>query len=213
MRAHKHLERLLKTCKYRLSALRKLSLQADTTSIAHKRIIAYVTIEFLNTWANFCRSYYLSCVCSAVTVKGHKIRSSSNLTINQAIGVAINLCKRYPVSANSNGTWNRRDEPTWHSPNVLMKVCAHIACSNINNIQNSFALGSRVFDDLPVYRNYFGHRNESTLRSVRTIAANLGVSPNLRPAEMLMTVPLRANRPLLVEWLDDATITAELLCE
>lgn len=44
---------------------------------------------------------------------------------NEALGAAVQLYNARAMPK-SDGSWDRRDEPTWHDKNVLMKACAAI---------------------------------------------------------------------------------------
>src|SRR5438105_3403723 len=119
--------------------------------------VAYVAIEALNAWALFSRSFYLSCVLGAKTGRRKVVSVSSAMT--DPLGAAITHYMR-TARPNAAGVWHRRDEPAWHDPNVLMKVCDNLGCSIQTEIEQAFSLSQNVFIDLPVLRNFFAHRNE-----------------------------------------------------
>jgi hypothetical protein len=111
------------------------------------------------------------------------------------------------------GAWNRRDEPTWHDPNVLMNVCKNMQCSAQANIQAAFSLGQSVFLHLPVVRNFFAHRSDETNRAAKNIAPQYTLSTYLAPAEMILASRPSASVPVIIEWLDEMKITSEFLCK
>jgi hypothetical protein len=116
--------------------------------------ISHITINLLNTWTNFVRAYYLSCMLSAVRHRGGRISvANPGLSLNDAIGQAIRHYRPY-CSPTSSGSWHRRDEPTWHDPNKFIPICRAQNFSNLAQIYSAFSLGSRVFSDLPVFRNF-----------------------------------------------------------
>jgi hypothetical protein len=55
------------------------------------------------------------------------------------LGAAIKCCNSR-AKPNSAGAWHRRDEPAWHDPYILMKVCGNLGCS----IQNQIGRHSRL---------------------------------------------------------------------
>jgi len=72
---------------------------------------------------------------------------------------------------------------------------------------------SRVYLDLPVFRKYFAHRNEMTMRAAISLAIPNSVPANARPSVILLSTPAGRYQPLLVEWLDDLILAAEYLCD
>jgi hypothetical protein len=214
MRPHKNLIKLQKAAIKRLTKLEHLS--NNILSISSNReietLLTYITIETLNTWSNFSRSFYLSCTLSAKTVSGKKIIISSTIAnFNDAVGLVIPLYKR-SATPNHAGIWHRRHEPTWHDPNVIMKICNHIGCSNITQIQLGFSGGLTVFKNLPTFRNFYAHRNQQTEYAAMQIATQYGISNLLKPSQILLSLPLNRRQILLLEWIDELRLTVEYLC-
>lgn len=206
------LRKLRKAYCYRLNRLRhRLSQCSGLCESEQDMLIAYSTIEAINGWAAFVRSYYLSCMMNAETERGRTVLvSQSGLSADAAIGVAVQRFKPN-VSPLASGQWHRRTEPPWHDPNTLLTLSAHVSCSQHSEISAAFSLGATVFAGLPVFRNFFAHRNEGTLSAVRSIAPRYMVPSTLRPAAMLVFRPLTRPSGLLDEWLDELEVTARLL--
>jgi hypothetical protein len=209
----KNLVKLRLTLGARLDRLeRKLGVTINLPSHEQDPIVAYVTIEALNAWAAFSKAFYLSCVINA------KNESRSPVTVhplgmseNDAVGHAILLFKRHAIP-NSTGQWSRRDEPAWHDPNVLLQICKGAKCSQYAQIQAAFSLGQRVFHDLPVFRNFYGHRNRLSAAAAQNIAPRYLLPTNLRPSELLLRSKPSAVSSILSEWIDELRITSEFLC-
>lgn len=214
MRPHKNLIKLQKTAIKKLTKLEQLSNNILSIS-SNKEIethLTYITIETLNTWSNFSRSFYLSCTLSAKTVSGKRISISRTIAnFNDAVGLVIPLYKR-SATPNHSGIWHRRDEPTWHDPNVIMNICDHIGCSNITEIRAGFSGGLTVFKNLPTFRNFYAHRNSQTEYAAMQIATQYSISNLLKPSQILLSLPLNGNQPLLIEWIDELILTVEYLC-
>jgi hypothetical protein len=75
------------------------------------------------------------------------------------------------------------------------------------------SLQSRAFADLPVFRNFFAHRNKGTAQAAGAIAPQYSIPSYRHPIEILATTPKGSPYPLLVDWIDDLSVTVELLCE
>jgi len=176
-------------------------------------LLANVVIESINTWSNFCRSYYLSCWLNPKT-RNHTYIYITHTFVdyNNAIGVAIHYV-RPAITAPLSGIWHRRDEPAWHDHNILMRLCQLVGCSHLPNIQSSFSFGSRVFVDLPVFRNYYAHRNQQTSAAASNIAPQYGVASRLRPSQILLSRPVGRPQQLILDFIDDLIATADLLCD
>jgi hypothetical protein len=183
---------------------------------AQRIMIAYCTVELLNLWSIFTRSYFLSCVLRPKRAKGGRVVCTAPVaTFTDAITVSIARHKNYLMRSppTAGAQWSRRDEPTWHDPAVLRTGCADLGCSHSADVQAALALPTRVFLDLPVFRNYFGHRNSQTQDATRNAARRYTISGSLHPTEILASHPAGRPYPLLVDWIDDMTAIADLLCD
>ena len=173
-------------------------------------LVGYVAIEALNAWALFSRSFYLSCAIGAMTEK----RKPVSITVPNAdhLGLAITQYKK-SAKPRATGEWHRRDEPAWHDPNVLMTVCRNLGCSIQTHIEAAFSLQQNVFNDLPVYRNFFAHRNEKTSEAAQNIAPRYALPTYLSPSELLLAVSPGASASVMLEWISEINVTAEFLCK
>jgi len=172
-------------------------------------VVAYVAIEALNAWALFSRSFYLSCALGALTERKKIVVTTST---PDPLGAAI-TCFSSRARPNAQGFWHRRDEPPWHDPNVLMKVCGNLGCSIRVQIGNAFSLSQNVFNDLPVFRNFFAHRNGQTSQAAQNVAPRYMLPTHLSPTELLLSVSPGATERVILEWLTEMLITAEFLCK
>ena len=155
MRPSKYLKRLHhKTNARHLSKLRTFADEASQLPLPESdRILSYVAIQCLNTWANFVRAYFLSCTLSPCRENGLKIQLNNPAihTFDDAIDAAMKRCKH---ATWKRGNWTRRDEPPWHVPDTLIKSCDEIGCSNHIDIRNALSGQTKVFDHLPTFRNF-----------------------------------------------------------
>jgi hypothetical protein len=216
MRPSRRFAVLQLTATVRLRKLRDVASSASFSlpAPAAKIAIAHAVVESLNTWTEFVRSYFLSCILRPMRVRGGRVAASafSGATFNDAIGVAMSRHRpRTPLAAS--GRWPRRDEPPWHDPYVLLRSCADLGCSNLGQIQAALSLPTRVFTDLPVFRNFFAHRNHMTAASARSLASHYSIPSYRHPMEILTSLPAGRPEPLLVDWIDDILIVIEFLCE
>lgn len=209
----KNLRKLRRALLNRLARLdRKLSVTRSLSLPEQDPIVAYVTIESLNAWATFSRSYYLSCVICAKTRRNIRIRvTPANMAIDQALGIAVRRFKPHSTPK-GDGSWHRRDEPAWHDPNVLMNVCRNVSCSQQEKIEAAFSLGQRVFLHLPIFRNFFAHRNQLSCRAAQHIAPRYSLPTSLSPTQFLLRARPQAQVPVIVEWLDEMRVTADFMC-
>ena len=213
MNRRKNLLKLRLTFVERLMRLeRRLAATANLVPADRDPLVAYTTIEALNAWSQFSKVFYLSCVINAKTEGKVVIQvTPPNMSRNDALGRAIRRYKPY-ANPNASGIWARRDEPPWHDPNVLMQVCLDVNCSIHLNIQAAFSMGQRVFSDLPVFRNFYSHRNRLSLVAAQNLAPNYLLPSNIRPSEILLRSSPKSPNSLLVEWIAELRITAEFLC-
>jgi hypothetical protein len=214
MRPHRHLDRLQISACRRLTRLRSLvsGQILEPPTIARETQISFCVIEILNTWSNFARSYYLSCILSPRLYRGIRVTTSTPVRdFSDAIGLAIRVL-RPNTPLPPSGLWHRRDEPAWHDHHNLLRFCGNLGCSNYPDIQAALSMGSRVFLDLPVFRNFYAHRNQMSQEAVQQIAPQYGIPATLRPSMILSNVPIGRSQPLILGMVDDLTVTIELLC-
>ncbi|MEZ0610455.1 hypothetical protein ACAW74_18215 [Fibrella sp. WM1] len=212
----KRLSSLKKTGCKKISRLeKKVNLALALSAKDRDQTMSFVVIEALNTWNNFLRSLYLSLTIEARSTKGKKIIATPPIpSFNAAIGIAINANSRFPRNPPTSGTWNRRDEPSWHNLTMFRNACQALNCSYIIDIDTALSIGTRAYRDLPTIRNYYAHRNESTVQNVKNLAYYYGIPRSLSPTEILYSYPLgNPYRPLILDLLSDLSLSMELLCE
>lgn len=181
-------------------------------SLHTEQLISYVSIDLLNSWVNFARSYYLSCCMGARTAVGLQVNLTTRpASLTAAIGLAVHQ-HRPKAQPRSDGSWNRRDEPPWHSSLTLLSLAAFLGFSNQTGIQSAFSIQTRVFADLPVFRNFYGHRNEQTQKAASKLGPQYGISPLLRPTAILLGRPSGRPQALIHEWIVDMSLAAEIMC-
>jgi hypothetical protein len=155
------------------------------TSIETRIQIAHITTGLLNTWTEFCRAYYLSCLLRPKRTKGGAV--SVTFSSNKFEDAIAAVMKRFRPHIFKGGSWSRRDEPPWHDVATLVFACSDLGCSNLPQIQAAVSVPTRVFSDLPVFRNFFSHRNRSTMQSCANVALTYGI---------VASHPCDSDRPL-----------------
>lgn len=173
-----------------------------------------ITIDAHNTWSNFVRSYYLSGMYGTKRIGGQRIAvGGPGLTEQMAIERAIlAINPQRPPRVAAGGRWDRREEPTWHDTSRLLAVCTALNFPNLAELQAALSSGSRVFIDLPVFRNYFAHRNHRTLAAAVKLAPRYGIPSLRRPSQILLRRPLHVKQALILEWMDHIELTVDYLC-
>jgi hypothetical protein len=214
MTPQRFLPKLERAARRRLARIRNVAMLTTTLppSVQREAYMAYVVLEVISTWSNFMRALYLSLVLSPRTAMGVRISISVVArTYDDALG---HIIPHYRPRARPlpTGSWHRRDEPAWHDPNVFLNGCMHLGCSHVNHFGAAFSAGSAAFLHLPVFRNYYAHRNDQTLGAAMSIAPGYGIAWASSPTEALLSFPLAWVQPLLVQWLDDVDFTVEYLC-
>lgn len=176
------------------------------------RELAYVILEAQNLWTNFSRSYLLSCIYNPKRCKGGRV-TCGNAAI-QTPGDVLLAAKRIANGPNAPAPVTRRDEPSWHDVALFHKTCQALQCSHLADVQAALSLQTRVFQDLPPFRNFYAHRNaESARRAVQLGKSIYLITGPTHPSDVLAR-PAR-NRPqaLILDWLDDIHAIVDLLCD
>jgi hypothetical protein len=217
MRPSSDLERLRRSCLGRVRALQALMGSYVEGGKAHAdqpradRVTAHVAIEALNLWSEFARSFYLSCVTNARTRSGNRVKLNTAPfpTHEQAITFAINHLS--PAKKKKTPPWSRLDEPRWRLPGVLVDLDVALGFSNTANISAGLSYPSKALSILPIFRNFFAHRNESTVGEVLVVALAVGGTSSMRPEQMLQGTPF-GPKSVLGEWLADLEAMTTLMC-
>lgn len=199
-------------------ALARLRAEAATATLtpdtrSSKHAIAITTIDLLNMWSAFSKHYALSCIMSPRRSSGGRVKvTRTGLDFNGVIGIAV-LRHNKRARPQADGSWHRRNEPPWHDTTTLTSLCTDLGCSHLADIQAAVSLGSRVFTDLPVFRNFVAHRNKGTAKAAKDLAPQYSIASSHHPVAILATPPHGRPNALLVEWIDDLAVTVELLCQ
>ncbi len=215
MRPCRSIESLRLVAKRRISRFRDLAQKALVLPRPDSdRIVSYICIECLSSWHNFCRSYFLSCILRPKTLSGHTILVNSHVrTFSDAIDISMRTCKRNVWERDH---WSQRDEPSWRDSKIFVKSCEAIGCSNIDKIQSTFSIPTKVLEHLPKFRNYYCHRNNDTLKDVRDLASYYTISIPFKPShptDILLLPAYNRTQVLLLDWLDDIENYVDLLCD
>lgn len=214
MRRVRHLLRLQRPVLRRLERLTHHLSDAEALPPSQTREIlcCHATIDALNTWSSFLRAYFLSGMISAKRLGSARISVSSPEPLeSRALGRAI-LFIRPKAKPKADGSWDRRDEPPWHDTTILLSLLRQMKFSNESEIAAALSSGTRVFNDLPVFRNFYAHRNRLTRMAACNLAPHYGIPADRSPTEILLSLPLRRPQTLFADWLDDLRFTIEYMC-
>ena len=215
MRPARQFSILRRAAERRLTRLRNRTKSALTQGVSDSerdRVVAYVVLEAQNLWSNFVRSYVLSLLGKPRRVLGGRV-TIVNLTLTSP-GSVLHLAAKATRGPLALAPVTRREEPAWHDVNTLLKTCTQIGPSNQSNIIAAMSLQTRVFADLPTFRNFYAHRNEESARKALDIARRqyLIMKTN-HPTEALGKPAIRRPQALLLDWLDEMQSVIELLCD
>lgn len=170
------------------------------------RIVSFVTIEALNLWMGFCRSYFLSTALRARDGSGQRITVGVAPPTSQQNALTVAIHKEYPKRRSQMGPWSHRDEPPWQDVRVFGRVLGELKPSNLGVAHAALGHSTRAPQHLPVLRNFYAHRSEGSANRARTICRSYALSPSLRPSELLCTRLPGRPQTLLADWIDDLRV-------
>lgn len=181
------------------------------------REMSFVIIELHSTIANFTRSYFLSCTIKPKSRSGTKITCNPVIrSFAHAIDASMKACRNSVWRKSPGYAWSRRDEPSWHQPSTLIGSSQEINCSYQTNILAAFSVPTRVFNDLTSFRNFYAHRNESTVNLARNLLIHYGITTTitvLHPTKILCTPAYGRPQSIILDWIDETQIVTDLLCQ
>ena len=186
------------------------------------RCCSYIVIEAMNCWVLFSRSLIVSSALGATTRSTGRVaslygrRSTVDYVIVQA---ALAENPRLGVSGLP-ARIDRRLEPVWHEPAVIIRLATALQLSNGSTITQALSVGATFMRDLPPVRNYFAHKNQDTAERVRRIGRQYGVSAYAggsgrmkKPGDVIMSSAPGRPQSLLADWLDELDTTADLMVD
>jgi hypothetical protein len=192
--------------------------QATTPSDADReRLLTYSTISLFNLWTEFSRSYCVSVAVRPKRMSGARV--SCGLSTRSRAEVVKTMLQattrgRKVLAGNPAGPWLRKEEPAWEDFNVVIQCLTRCGASNVPDAQRAFSLPSMtVFLGLRSWRNFFAHRNPSTLDVVLQTAPTIGLPATERPAKLLMQRRPGSTSSIAIEWLGELEMVAEELCK
>lgn len=157
-------------------------------------------------------AYFLSYILSPYRESGTRVTCDPLInSLPSALDAAMRRCKPYILRRGTG--YGRRDEPSWHRPDIMWHCCDEISASNTLDVRSAFSITPGTFDHLTTFRNFYAHRNPHTARQAINIARLYSIPTNLHPSQILLTPAYGRPQPLILDWLDDITTVVELLCE
>lgn len=170
--------------------------------------VGTIAIDLMNWWHNAARCYILSCAVGARSASGSMIRSALGLASeDEYLAAAITAKGRGPRGA------IRRTEPDWKNPAVMIDLAKELKLTNEPDVARAFSFGFSSFGDLPVFRNYFAHRNRATRTRAMQLAPQYGTSAYAKPSDVLRSAPWGAASSVLEQWIAEIQLTLEFLCQ
>lgn len=174
-------------------------------SAADDRTVAFVCIEAANVWAGFSRSYFLSTALRA-KLNGRRVTVSTPPMRTKADAIAFAVRLTNPRAFRRGAPFGHRDEPDWQQTAVFTSLIGALGASNQGLVNAGVSISTRVFADLPTFRNFYAHRSEGTVGRIRRVARNYALSQSLHPTQMLCTILPSRPQSLMADWLDDIRI-------
>lgn len=165
-------------------------------------VASFLVVETLTLWANFARSYYLSCALGTKSPDGGRV----------SLGMPLFLDERSALGFAAGGeTTTSRNEPIWHDFNAFGRVMTGLQLADPTRLTTGLAYSSKVFTDLPPCRNFFAHRSMGTASKIKTVARRNGIDPNLPASDVVCSPASGRSQPLVTDWIDDVRAIVEIL--
>lgn len=198
---------------YRVARIRRRTTEVLSSSTSHREeALGWAVIEAANLWSNFVRSYLISLCFRPSRRLGGRV-AIGNLAIKSPADVvhAAAIAAKGPYAA---APTSRRDEPSWHDVSVFVRTSQRMQPSNIPQIEAALSVPSRVLTDLPVFRNFYAHRNKESAERAVGVGKNLHLIYGCcHPSDVLATRPYGRPQALILEWLDEMDAFMELLTD
>lgn len=163
--------------------------------------VSFTIIDIHNALATFLRSYCLSSLTGAYKANGNRVRVMTAIQGHRS-ALTFAIRTERPKIAGT-GPWKHRDEPTWHDPNVIIRILNRAGCSNARGVSGALSIGSSAIEHLTTTRNFLAHRNESTAVKLRRLGRSYGVGTPRDPLAVVFAVGHGRPQRIVEDWLDD----------
>lgn len=175
------------------------------------RRVAYVTIELLNAWSSFTRSFYISSALRAYTTGGARINVTKPgiVTSEDAVTLATRTLKNKKATT----PVPRHMEPSWYPARNVITLVNELGASNIATVSAALSYPTQVLNCLPTARNFFAHRNGDTAARCRQLCMTLSIPQMWRPADVLLHRDYTKPDNLITEWISDIATVADWMVE
>lgn len=202
---------LYKSSRKRLGYLRSLApSRPSAMTPALDRRVAFATIEAMNCWAGFARALYLS-TCRHAYSGAHVRLSTSTFFPNDDDALRFACARFKPHLGGNAAPLTHRDEPNWLDPNTLLILLQDVGASNAGDVGAALSFQGRVLQDLPTFRNFYGHRAHNTVVKAQRRMINYGMSSTLHPTEFCLAYESGRTQSVLVTWLKEMDLVQELM--
>lgn len=183
-----------------------LAASAATPSNRRLEAASFVTLEAVNAWEMFVRSYCLSIIMGARSASGALAVATRQRGADPEASLRIVFSVANPGKAIPTNV-THRDEPDWYDRQVLIMLSSHLAFSNASSVGAALRLPEADFRDMRTMRNFFAHKSESTADKVRRLSRRRGLL-NLRSPHFAVLQPLAPARRSLAEQFLKASVQA-----
>ena len=171
--------------------------------------ISFLVIDIHNAVATFMRSYCLSSLTGAYMEDGTRVIGGTVIGGHRsALTFAVRTERPRYTGV---GPWEHREEPTWHDPNVIVRILNTAGCSNAIGVNAALSIGSRAIEHLTTARNFLAHRNETTARKLRGLSVAYGLAQPRDPLSVVFGVGHGRPQRIFEDWLDDIYTIVSLL--
>jgi hypothetical protein len=161
------------------------------------RLAAYCTIELANAWAQFVRSYYLSCGIGARRRSGARVRHTG---VFRDYDDALLQSSRVMGKRVRGAVPTPAEEPDWSAPPTLIKLSQTFAFTNQTEIGAAFGITTSIFPPLITCRNFFAHRCKATADKIEGLSRRLALPLHRRAALLVCSSSPVAPHTIFERW-------------
>lgn len=217
------LGRLAKRRLWRISYLQKL--EESIRGIPGKdtdRALAFIAIEALNVWTQFCRDFVIASAKGAITASGNPVSSLLPCARNTN-QLLIELCRNHGRGRrNGRGAGRHRraatppsglNEPLWRDLGILTRCCTFLGLANVASVHLAASYSPLFVRELPKVRNYAAHRCKETADELKGILLNYGIAQRPQLSVVMQARGPTGSPTLASEWLAEIDLMASTMVQ
>jgi hypothetical protein len=208
LRPSKSQRKLSAQATYRAERLLRIASTTASFDPEVDRKIGYVLLEVHNLWASYWRQVYFSAVLLEARnrndnrIFGRRLLSERQAVVEAVRHVDARRAQRLARAARI----THRDEPNWFDQSQCERIFRGLGFADQTDWIRLLAFDGQFASNAPTIRNFYAHKSRDTHDKLSTTRRNLGLSPDIRPVDIVLSIDPSSGQRIVVRWLTNMIV-------